>query len=177
LYPILGKWWEGKGRVSFDGLGGIPHQGGRGREKELLPTHVWYDTCFLCTDRNDSAMMHIYIHMRSVLNLMLPDDFVSFIMFMHLMCVPSLLGMMYLTLQCANEKQMMEWASTMYHAISIANGGAYIIQYERDRMQAEMEVTMITVNQIFTNFYCDDDTGKNDYLITITEMVNTVLSW
>jgi hypothetical protein len=62
-----------------------------------------------------------------------------------ILCV-LLIGMMYLTLQCANEKQMMEWASAMYHAISIANGGAYIIQYERDRMQAEMEVMMITVN-------------------------------
>ena len=54
-------------------------------------------------------------------------------------CFRLMSGMMYLTLQCANEKQMMEWASVMYHAISIANGGAYILQYERDRVAAQTE--------------------------------------
>ncbi len=53
-------------------------------------------------------------------------------------CFRLMSGMMYLTLQCANEKQMMDWASAMYHAISIANGGAYILQYERDRLAAQV---------------------------------------
>jgi hypothetical protein len=80
--------------VSSDGLGSVPHQGGRGREEELLPSHVWYDTRYLCTHRNDSAILleiricaYICIHMRSsVLNLMLPNDFVSYIMFMYFVC-------------------------------------------------------------------------------------------
>ena len=38
--------------------------------------------------------------------------------------------------------QMMEWASSVYHAISIANGGAYVLQYERDRVAAEEEVML-----------------------------------
>ena len=37
---------------------------------------------------------------------------------------------------------MMEWASSVYHAISIANGGAYVLQYERDRVAAEEEVML-----------------------------------
>ena len=54
-------------------------------------------------------------------------------------CFRLMSGMMYLTLQSSNETLMMEWAATMYHAISIANGGAYILQYEMDRMRAHAE--------------------------------------
>lgn len=54
-------------------------------------------------------------------------------------CFRLMSGMMYLTLQSSNESLMMEWAATMYHAISIANGGAYILQYEMDRMRAHAE--------------------------------------
>ena len=53
-------------------------------------------------------------------------------------CFRFMSGMMYLTLQCANEKQMMDWTSGVYHAISIANGGSYILQYERDRLAAQV---------------------------------------
>lgn len=56
-------------------------------------------------------------------------------------CFRLMSGMMYLTLQSSNEALMMEWAATMYHAISIANGGAYILQYEMDRMKAHAEDT------------------------------------
>jgi hypothetical protein len=34
---------------------------------------------------------------------------------------------------------MMDWAASVYHAISIANGGAYILGYERDRRSAMAE--------------------------------------
>jgi PH domain len=54
-------------------------------------------------------------------------------------CFRLMSGMMYLTLRCSNEYQMMDWASNMYHAISIANGGAYILQYEIDRLTAHAE--------------------------------------
>jgi hypothetical protein len=33
----------------------------------------------------------------------------------------------------------MDWASSLYHAIAIANGGGYILEYERDRMLAAQE--------------------------------------
>ena len=51
----------------------------------------------------------------------------------------SSLLLLYLVLNCL---QMMEWASSVYHAISIANGGAYVLQYERDRVAAEEEVML-----------------------------------
>jgi len=37
---------------------------------------------------------------------------------------------------------MLDWASAMYHAIAIANGGSYILQYERDRLAAEAEAAL-----------------------------------
>ena len=54
-------------------------------------------------------------------------------------CFRLMSGMMYLTLQSSSEYEMMDWASMLYHAISIANGGAYILQYEIDRLTAHAE--------------------------------------
>jgi PH domain len=54
-------------------------------------------------------------------------------------CFRLMSGMMYLTLQSGSEYEMMDWASMLYHAISIANGGAYILQYEIDRLTAHAE--------------------------------------
>jgi hypothetical protein len=78
-------------------------------------------------------------------------------------CFRLMSGMMYLTLQCANEKQMMEWASSMYHAISIANGGAYILQYERDRMQAEMEDAIKMQEDALKGGGSGDDIANRDF--------------
>lgn len=54
-------------------------------------------------------------------------------------CFRLISGVACLIVQSATEKQMMDWASTLYHAIAIANGGSYIIGYERDRLIAAEE--------------------------------------
>ena len=57
--------------------------------------------------------------------------------------VPHCLNSSSILLLCLvlSSLQMMDWASSVYHAISIANGGAYVLQYERDRVAAEEEVS------------------------------------
>lgn len=49
-------------------------------------------------------------------------------------CLRLISGVAVLLLQSATERQMLEWASTLYHAIAIANGGGHILNYERDRL-------------------------------------------
>lgn len=136
--------------MSSDGVCGLPHQGGRGGEEKLLQTHVRCEVLYACINKyaDISLKKYVYIYIEKSMR-----AYVFFILFYQLYRITLIIwnicmllaGMMYLTLQCANEKQMMEWASSMYHAISIANGGAYILQYERDRMSAEMEVIMMAV--------------------------------
>ena len=38
----------------------------------------------------------------------------------------------------------MDWASSLYHAIAIANGGSYILAYEADRDSAAADLTSQT---------------------------------
>ena len=49
-------------------------------------------------------------------------------------CLRLISGVAMLLLQSASERQMLEWASTLYHAVAIANGGGHILNYERDRL-------------------------------------------
>jgi hypothetical protein len=46
-------------------------------------------------------------------------------------------GVVSILVQCASQRQMMDWAATLFHAIAIANGGSYIIDYEVDRFLSE----------------------------------------
>jgi hypothetical protein len=46
-------------------------------------------------------------------------------------------GVVSILIQCSSARQMMDWASTLFHAIAIANGGSYIIDYEVDRFLAD----------------------------------------
>lgn len=54
-------------------------------------------------------------------------------------CFRLVSGVTSLVMQGETLDEMMDWASTLYHAISIANGGSYILGIERQRVEKEME--------------------------------------
>jgi hypothetical protein len=52
-------------------------------------------------------------------------------------CFRVVSGVTSLVMQAMTMDDMMDWASTLYHAIAIANGGAHILSIERKRVEEE----------------------------------------
>lgn len=52
-------------------------------------------------------------------------------------CFRVVSGVTSLIMQAMTMDDMMDWASTLYHAIAIANGGAHILNIERKRVEEE----------------------------------------
>lgn len=52
-------------------------------------------------------------------------------------CFRLVSGVTSLTMQGETMDEMMDWASTLFHAIAIANGGSHILGIERKRVEAE----------------------------------------
>src|SRR3546814_20048468 len=55
-------------------------------------------------------------------------------------CFRVVAGITSLVMQGLTVDDMMDWASTLYHAIAIANGGAYLLEMERNRLASEEHV-------------------------------------
>jgi hypothetical protein len=53
-------------------------------------------------------------------------------------CFRLVSGVTSLTIQGETMDEMMDWASTLFHAIAIANGGSHILSLERKRVEAEL---------------------------------------
>jgi hypothetical protein len=53
-------------------------------------------------------------------------------------CFRLVSGVTSLTIQGETMDEMMDWASTLFHAIAIANGGSHILGLERKRVEAEL---------------------------------------
>lgn len=54
-------------------------------------------------------------------------------------CFRLVSGVTSLVMQGETLDEMMEWASTLYHAIAVANGGSHILGVERQRVGKELE--------------------------------------
>lgn len=54
-------------------------------------------------------------------------------------CFRVLSGVLDLVLQAKDINEMVDWASTLYHAIAVANGGGYIVAHELARVKADAE--------------------------------------
>ena len=54
-------------------------------------------------------------------------------------CFRLVSGVTSLVMQGETLDEMMDWASTLYHAIAIANGGSHILGVERQRVQKEID--------------------------------------
>lgn len=84
----------------------------------------------------DAPLKGEYLLMGSAVSLVTPQEIGRFF------CFKLISGMTALVVQSATDRQMLEWASTLYHAVAIANGGGHIINYERDRQllsESELE--------------------------------------
>lgn len=53
-------------------------------------------------------------------------------------CFRLISGVATLIMQAETVEEMLHWATTLYHAIAIANGGGYLIDVERKRQEGEM---------------------------------------
>ena len=76
----------------------------------------------------DAAIKGEFPLMGSAVSLVSPEEIG------RLFCFRLISGVSVLLVQSATERQMLEWASTLYHAVAIANGGGHILRYERDRL-------------------------------------------
>lgn len=54
-------------------------------------------------------------------------------------CFRLVSGVTSLVMQALTMDEMMDWASTLYHAIAVANGGGHILAAERKRVEQEQE--------------------------------------
>ncbi len=60
-------------------------------------------------------------------------------------CIQIISGDEKVVLQASNERDALEWASTLYHASAIANGGGYLIELERKKEASRRKSTAATL--------------------------------
>ena len=78
----------------------------------------------------DSERAVTFPLMGSAVSLITPQDIGKFF------CFRIISGAGSIVMQSSSERSMMDWASSLYHAAAMANGGGHILQYERDRVNA-----------------------------------------
>ena len=62
-------------------------------------------------------------------------------------CFQVLSGVKTFIMEAADVEEWREWTATIYHAISVANGASYILEYEFEKFREEEE-KMLAIEEI-----------------------------